>query len=63
MTACTFRGCWNPATHRIEGEYDHKPWYGCEQHWPAMDKALQCGQRIDYTVTVTPLDKRRRRAA
>lgn len=57
MTAarCTYRRCPNRATRAVQGEYDTDPWYGCDQHWPAMAKALGLGQRVDYSVTVTPL--------
>lgn len=53
---CTYRGCRTAPTRRIQGEHGG-PWYGCDKHWPAMNNAMSGGQRIDYTVTLTPLNE------
>lgn len=59
MTACTFRGCPNPATKRLQQSIGGRPWYGCPTHTPAMEKVLNVGMPGATTgtawVTVTNL--------
>lgn len=53
--ACTYRGCEKPATLRLEGPLERRPWYGCPEHAGRMREALSMGHGIDYSVDATPL--------
>lgn len=42
-TRCTRRGCERPPTRRLQQSIGGRPWFGCDEHWPAMSSALAEG--------------------
>lgn len=57
VTLCGYLGCPRPATRRLLAKYARLPWFGCDEHHPAMTSALYVGQSnvSAAEVTVTKL--------
>lgn len=42
--ACTYRGCTELPVRRLQASTGQRiPWFGCAQHYPAMQEALATG--------------------
>lgn len=51
---CLHRTCQKQATVRISAPYD-EDWFGCNDHWEAMEACFHFGRPDQYEVRVTRL--------